>query len=68
MAKKTYLKQLKQITDAAEAAGWKSKDTKSGQMWLAPDGKGKVTIHGTPSDHRAIKNLRSEFRRAGLDV
>jgi hypothetical protein len=60
---------LKQLTKTANAAGWTCKDTKKGQMWLAPNGIGKVLIHTSGgSDHRGFKNALAAFRRAGLDI
>lgn len=37
--------------------------TKKGWLIKSPDGKGLVTIHGTPSDHRALKNAVADLRR-----
>lgn len=34
-------------------------------MLLAPNGTGKVTVHGTPSDVRALRNTISGLRRQG---
>lgn len=34
-------------------------------MLLAPIGIGKVTVHGTPSDFRALRNTISALRREG---
>lgn len=60
-------KDLKKLLEAAKAQGWAPRPKKSGEMWLSPDGVTKVMIHETPSDHRAFKNLVSEFRRGGLE-
>lgn len=61
-------KKLKAVQKVAWDAGWWPKETKSGIMWLAPDEAGQVAIHGSNSDHRAIKNLTAEFRKAGLKI
>jgi hypothetical protein len=34
-------------------------------MLLAPNGTGKVSVHGTPSDWRALRNTISDLRREG---
>lgn len=61
-------KKLKRLQKIAWDAGWWPKETKSGIMWRAPGDAGQVAIHGTNSDHRAIRNLTSEFRKAGLKI
>ena len=58
-------KQEKAVLAAAVEQGWSISDTKKGVMLLAPDGVGKVTMHATNSDHRALKNLVSIMRRHG---
>jgi hypothetical protein len=60
-------KQLKKLQKCAWEAGWYPERKKKGIMWFAPDGVGHVMLHGSNSDHHAYKNLRSEFRSAGLD-
>jgi hypothetical protein len=37
-------------------------------MMLDPTGRHKVGVHMTHSDHRSIANLRSQFRRGGLET
>jgi hypothetical protein len=61
-------KKLKDLQKIAWDAGWWPKEMKSGIMWLAPDEVGQVAIHGSNSDRRAINNLTSEFRKAGLKI
>jgi hypothetical protein len=62
-------KDLKAMQRAAWDAGWWPRLARSGAiLWLAPDGKGQVMVHGSASDHRAGDNLRAQFRKAGLDV
>lgn len=61
-------KALKEIVKAAEEQGWRIKTLKSGhRMLFAPDGVNKVTISGTPDDHRAVNNLLSDLRRYGFE-
>lgn len=49
---------------AAIKHGARIKETKSGVMIYC--GGTTLTVHGTVSDHRAVKNLRAGLRRAGL--
>lgn len=56
------------MQEAAWAVGWAYRRKKSGMMWLSPDGVHQVLLHGTDSDHRAIKNAAAQFKRAGLDL
>lgn len=48
--------------------GWRIERTKSGWKFLAPDGDGIVTIHDGPSDRRAIANIKSNLRQAGMAI
>lgn len=59
---------LRDIVQAAEEAGWEVGFTKKNHLQLrSPDG---VTVFGpgTPSDWRAILNFRAKLRREGLKV
>lgn len=47
-------------------AGWWPERKRSGILWMSPDERAQVMVHGTASDHRAIRNLTGEFRKAGL--
>lgn len=51
---------------AALDAGATMKRTKKGLMIFGPTGS--ATAHFTSSDWRALRNLRTSLRRAGLDV
>ncbi len=46
-------------------AGWKVDKTTRGHWRMASPEGGVVIASGTPSDHRAISNLRSQLKRAG---
>ncbi len=59
-------KELKKIFAAAEEQGWRVGDTKDGWQLFAPDGENIVTVHGTPSDHRALANTVSRMRQYGF--
>ena len=56
------------ILREAEKAGWLIRNTRSGWQCLSPDGKAAVTMHTSSSDHRAIRAIIADFRRAGLDL
>lgn len=47
-------------------AGWRVEETKKGWMvYPADKSQSPIAIHGTPSDHRAWKNILGRLRRAG---
>jgi len=57
------------IRDAQGWAGWRVVEVKKGWMLYPPDKNlSGVLVHRTPSDWRAMKNLRSELRRRGAPV
>lgn len=56
----------KKVLQEAERQGFTPRPVKKGVMYLAPDGRGMVTVHKTPSDHRDLDNMIAQFRRAGL--
>ena len=61
-------KPVKNLVKAAERQGWAVTLRKGGHLkWQAPSGYVYFSS-ATPSDHRAIKNLTADLRRAGLDV
>lgn len=59
-------KEWKRLIEAAEEQGWRVDRTTDGWQLKAPDGVFIETIHGTPSDWRAIRNSISRMRRSGL--
>lgn len=61
---------LQRIEDAARQAGWEVRRTSKGHVQLLPPDKSLRPIHvgGSMGDPRAIKNVESELRRAGLDL
>lgn len=62
-------KELKKLFAEIEAQGGRIKPTKKGYMIYPPDPtKDGVAVHKTPSDHRAMLNMRAELRRAGFDL
>lgn len=61
-------KEQRAALKAAELRGWRIICLRKGWRALAPDGVGYVTIHGTSSDYRAIANMRTDFKRLGLEL
>ncbi|MFT3905651.1 MAG: hypothetical protein QM718_05040 [Steroidobacteraceae bacterium] len=57
------------IADAQKWQGWRVVEIKAGWILYPPDKSiPGITVHKTPSDHRAWKNTRSLLRRAGAPV
>jgi len=59
-------KRTKIILVTLERQGCVIEEKKSGWLVKFPNNTGTMTIHNTPSDHRAELNLRSIAVRAGL--
>lgn len=62
-------KDMRQLEKLARDQGWTIKPTSRGhQLWLSPSGRIVTahTEHGGSADRRAILNLRSFLKRAGL--
>lgn len=60
-------KEIKALLAEADKQGWRVNETKDGWQLFAPDGVNIVTIHGTPSDHRALANTVTRLRRYGFE-
>jgi hypothetical protein len=61
--------EVDKMLSRAITMGWRVKRTGGNHIKaMSPDGNSVVVISGTPSDHRAIMNIRAAFRRAGLDL
>jgi hypothetical protein len=61
-------KEFKELLSAVEAQGGTIRKTRSGYQVFAPNRVDIVTLHGTPSDRRALANAVAELRRAGFTV
>lgn len=59
-------RRIERIVDDLIDQGARAKRTTNGWQVYLPDGS-IVTIHLTPSDHRADANTRSRVRRSGLE-
>lgn len=59
-------KGLAALFEKLEAQGWELRETKKGWFAVPPDkGRPMVAIHGTPSDHRAWRNMLALLKRSG---
>lgn len=62
-------KRLKELLESLEEQGGRITEVRKGWMIYPPDkAKPGVTIHKTPSDHRAWNNMLSQLRRSGFDI
>jgi hypothetical protein len=66
MANALANKQQKVLLVSLEHQGCKVRRTKDGWFVAFPSGGG-TSVHTSTSDHRAVQNLRSTIRRAGLE-
>lgn len=56
------------LVEAAQGAGWSVAKTRGNHVkWVSPTGA-VVFSASTPSDHRAIYNIRAQLRRHGLQI
>lgn len=59
---------FRDLAQLALAQGWEINKTNGGHLrWKAPAGA-LIFSASTPSDRRAVANLRSQLRRAGLTL
>ena len=58
----------KKVIREAERQGWTIEHGRKGQLKLVPPDPSRqiVTVHRTPSDHRALENTLANMRRQGL--
>ena len=63
-------KEVKQLLAQIESwQGWRIEEKAKGWMVYPPDKTlSGVMIHGSPSDHRWLKNTMSELRKRGAPV
>ena len=63
----TVAKELKPFAKRARKQGWQIVQKSGSHLkWIPPQGRFVVTAC-SPSDHRAIKNVRADLRAAGLE-
>jgi hypothetical protein len=58
-------RQMEILLTDLERQGAVVRQTRMGFLIKFPDGS-STTFHRSPSDHRAVKNMRSRVRNAGL--
>ena len=57
------------LLEMAWEQGCDIQPTKKGHYTVyTPDEKSIIVVPGTPSDHRGLRNVRSLFRQAGLNI
>ena len=64
-------KEISTLVNAAEKAGWKvRKNSRGGHIMFYPPDKSKevITVSSSPSDYRAIVNIRRDLKKAGLKI
>lgn len=61
-------KDIKQLFKAARDHGWKVKRRNNGHYLIQGPNNEKVFCSGTASDHRAVKNIKRDLSKAGLDL
>jgi hypothetical protein len=59
---------VRRLIEVAESQGWAIGVTGGNHLRFIPPDRTKPMVHmsSTPSDHRAVKNLEGQLRRAGL--
>lgn len=64
------MKFIRKLRKAAEAEGWRVRNTRNGHFqFLSPDKSvDPIVVSSTPSDYRAMKKIQAMFKRNGLDV
>lgn len=59
---------MKKLFREVKKSGWSVKKRRNNHYLIeGPDGE-KVFCGGTPSDYRAVDNVKSDLARAGLDL
>lgn len=65
----TNTNDLAALRKTATAQGWRIVETRKGETWYPPETDlPGVTVHGSESDHRALRNTIARLRRSGLKV
>ncbi|KFK87811.1 hypothetical protein IX27_18115 [Streptomyces sp. JS01] len=58
-------KEVRDLIKKVEAQGFEVTRTKKGHWMVKKNGVGVTTIPGTASDHRSLKNVKAQLKRAG---
>lgn len=61
---------IKRLMKLARRAGWTVEQRKthsnSHWLWVTPDGRAVLTTSHTPSDHNAVRQVKSCLKREGV--
>lgn len=61
-------KDVRQLFRDVKKHGWKVKRRRNGHYVIQGPNDEKVFCSGTASDHRAIKNIKRDLAKMGLDI
>lgn len=61
-------KDCAKLVKQARKEGWRLVEGKQHPRLYPPDNGEFIVLPGSPSDHRAYKNVRAEMRRRGVSV
>lgn len=61
-------REVDQLVAAAVLNGWVCRSGGKHYVLRSPDGVTTVTVSKTPSDFRAVRNIRADLRRAGVPL
>lgn len=59
-------KEIRILLKIARQQNWRIDGQGKHLRWFSPDGISIVVTGSTPSDHRALANIKRDLRRAGL--
>jgi hypothetical protein len=60
-------KDIRALAKLLERQGW-TVEIRDHVKWIPPDGVDPVFSGSTPSDHRAMRNIRAKLRRRGAKL
>lgn len=61
-------KDVKELIASVEKQGWLLIRDRKHYIARSPDGVTQVAFAKTPSDHRAIRNVKATFKRHGVQL
>lgn len=61
-------KEMKKLFKYVRDQGWDVERRRNGHWAITGPEGDKVFCSGTPSDHRAIQNIKKDLSKAGLDT
>lgn len=66
MSRRKAQREVDELVATAVLQGWTSRSGGKHYVLRSPDGVSTVTVSKTPSDFRAVLNIRADLRRAGV--